>query len=336
MSNSVHYFYFDYFYLVCFVWIFFISIVSLVIGSFLNVVITRLPNLILKTINTSANTAVNTTTNTAVKIATKPMSKPTTNTTVLKILSFPRSHCPQCQHPIAIYDLIPIFSYFCLKAKCRYCKSSISFRYPLVEILTLFLSILIVLRFGFNFQTIEHFSSLVNFSSLENIPVLEKILALEIYEPFRIFRTLGALFFLWALIAVAFIDIEHFLIPNSITFPFILLGLSCNYFEMFQSFENAVFGSIIGYGFLWSILHLYKFLTNKQGLGFGDLKLLAMIGAWLGWQVLPFIMLISTILGSSWGILLILLGRANRNTPLPFGTFLAIAAVVTLFFMPLI
>jgi Flp pilus assembly protein protease CpaA len=130
---------------------------------------------------------------------------------------------------------------------------------------------------------------------------------------------------------------SHFtlhLVTYFITIPFILLGLGFNSFGLFQSFENALLGAIAGFASLWAILYLYKFLTKKAGMGFGDLKMLAMLGAWLGWQVIPFIILFSSLLGATFGIILIILGRANRDSPLPFGAFLALGGYGALFIMP--
>lgn len=177
-------------------------------------------------------------------------------------------------------------------------QTSTLFNYPLVEILTLFLSLITVLHFGMQAKTFP------------------------------------ALIFIWSLIVIAFIDVKNFIIPNCITFPLITLGLACNVFSLFQSFENALLGSIFGYAALWSILHIYKFLTKKEGLGFGDLKLLAMLGAWLGWQMLPLIIFFASVTGALFGIILIILRRATRNTPLPFGPFLAAGGIIALFLLP--
>lgn len=177
-------------------------------------------------------------------------------------------------------------------------RTANSLRNPLVEIFTLFLSLLVIQHFGVQPQTIP------------------------------------ALLFTWSLIVIAFIDIENFIIPNCISFPLILLGLACNALALFQSFENALIGAFFGYFSLWAVLYIYKFLTKKEGLGFGDLKLLAGLGAWLGWQMLPHIILFASVSGAIFGIILILLRRATRDTPLPFGPFLASGGIIALFLLP--
>lgn len=261
-------------------------------GSFLNVVITRLPNIIVRPSHTSY----------APNVPDAPPNSFSFKSIsimfqfILKELSFKASHCPNCQHRLFIADLIPILSYYYLSAKCRYCKISISFRYPLVELLTCMLSLLAVYRFD--------------------------------CHP----KTLATLLLIWALITLACIDFEHLILPNSITLPFTILGLVLNCFGTFQSLHNAFLGAILGYGFLLLIYYSYKIWSTKEGLGFGDIKMLAMIGAWLGWEILPIVILFASISGSMWGFALILQNRANRNTPLPFGCFLAASTIVTLLF----
>ncbi len=141
---------------------------------------------------------------------------------------------------------------------------------------------------------------------------------------------LSTLLLTWALLAIILIDIKELIIPNIITFPFMGLGVFFNCFNFYQSFYNALLGLILGYIFLGSVYYIYKFISGKEGLGFGDVKLLAMLGAWLGWKILPFIVLCASILGATVGIILMILGRANRNTPLPFGAFLSFAGIIAL------
>lgn len=255
--------------------ILFITSISLAVGSFLNVVIGRLP-LSLKNQSLSKN-----------KNSITPIA-------LFKNLTFPRSHCHYCKETLAFYDLIPLYSYYRLSGRCRSCKASISFRYPLVEILTVCLSLLVAIFFGMSLQTFP------------------------------------ALILTWAFIAIAFIDIEHYLIPNAIIYPLLVLGLCCNFFALFISFGNALLGVLLGFSFLWSIQHLYKFFTGKEGIGFGDLKFLAMLGAWLGWKILPFIILLASLSGSVLGIILILQKRATRNTAMPFGAFLSLSGYIVL------
>lgn len=265
------------------IFMFFIGGISLAVGSFLNVVIVRLPSAIL-TQDLSDHLPNHL----------SDQKTPRFKNSVLKTLSFPRSHCQNCKKQLAIYDLIPIISYLFLKAKCRYCKEPISARYPIVESLSLFLSLLVALRFGFSPQTFP------------------------------------ALLLTWACIALACIDFEHFILPNSITLPFIGLGLIINFFGILQPFHDALLGAIFGYLFLWAIYHIYKLLTGKEGLGFGDIKFLSMLGACLGWKMLVFILFFSSILGTTWGIILIGQGRASKETPLPFGVCLAISGIIVL------
>lgn len=209
-------------------------------------------------------------------------------------LCYPASHCPQCQHSIAWFDNIPILSYLGLRGKCRHCLQNISFRYPLVESLTAFLSVLIAIRFGWN-------------------PA-----------------TAAGLLLLWILIAVTFIDIDHTLIPDNLTLPGIWLGLFINVFDVFQNASSAILGAIGGYLILWSVYWIFKWITQKEGLGYGDFKLLAMLGAWLGWQMLPLIVLISSFMGAVFGISWIFFKQKDKNTPIPFGPFLAIAGFIAL------
>lgn len=247
------------FYLSC------IGLISLAVGSFLNVVISRLPPTIQQ-----------------------PFSSQ------YFLLCLPSSHCPNCKTALFFRDLIPLWSYYRLLGRCRHCHQPISFRYPVVEFITCLLSILVASRYGFTLETI------------------------------------AALFLTWALIALAFIDIEHFLLPNSIILPFIGMGIVINLFEIFQSIYSSVLGAILGYFLLWSIYWIYKLFTKKEGLGHGDFKLLSLLGAWLGVGALPVIIFFSSFVGALWGITLMLANRAHRHTPLPFGAFLAFGGFCTL------
>lgn len=209
-------------------------------------------------------------------------------------LLLPRSQCPQCQTPIAWFDNIPVLSYLWLRARCRHCHQKISWRYPAVEILSLCLSVLVALRFGFQWST-------------------------------------GAgLLLTWALIALTFIDLDHKLLPDTITLPFIWLGLWANVFEILSTAADAILGAIYGYLVLWCVYWVFKGITKKEGMGYGDFKLLAMLGAWLGWQSLPLIVLCSSFLGAVCGISLIVFQQRDKNIPIPFGPFLAIAGFIAL------
>lgn len=213
---------------------------------------------------------------------------------VFRTLLFPASHCPQCQTPIAWFHNIPVLSYLWLKGQCSYCHQKISIQYPLVELLTVVLSVVVALRFGFTWAT------------------------------------LCGLLLTWSLIALAFIDAEEGILPDSITLPTLWLGLFINTFDRFATPTNAIIGAISGYLSLFAVFWGYKWITGKDGLGFGDFKLLAMLGAWLGWQSLPMIILISSLLGSIVGIGLIVFRAQDRNMPIPYGPYLAIAGFLAL------
>ena len=201
----------------------------------------------------------------------------------------PGSHCGNCQTPIKAWQNIPLVSFLLLKGRCASCKSKIGFRYPLVELLTALLTAYIVYRFGWSSQS-----------------------------AFGILLT-------WALIALSFIDFDHQLLPDDIVLPFMWLGLGISLIAVFTDPVSSIIGTIVGYLVLWLVFHIFKLLTGKDGMGHGDFKLLALFGAWLGWQYLPQILLISTILGSIVGITLMLLKKANRDNAIPFGPYIAIA-----------
>ncbi len=245
-----------------------VGFLSLLMGSFLNVVILRVPSM---------------------------MDSSTENTSsIFHTLLFPASHCPKCQMPIAWFHNIPLLSYLWLKGKCHHCHQKISIQYPLVELLTVVLSVMVAIRFGLRWET------------------------------------LAGLLLTWSLISLAFIDAEHTILPDSITLPTLWLGLFINAFNIFATPTNAIIGAMCGYLSLLIVFLSYKWITGKDGLGFGDLKLLAMLGAWLGWQSLPMIILISSLLGSVYGIGLIAFRAQDKNIPIPFGPFLAIAGFLAL------
>lgn len=208
-----------------------------------------------------------------------------------------RSHCPKCREQIAWYDNIPLISWLILRAKCRACGAGISPRYPLVEFITAILSVLVILEFG---------------------PSAEGLAALALT---------------WTLIALTGIDFDHQLLPDQITLPLLWLGLALNlWFGLFASLEEAVIGAIAGYGILWSVFQLFKLLTGKEGMGYGDFKLLGALGAWLGWAALPAIILIASLVGTVVGILLIVLARHGREVPIAFGPYLAAAGFIVLLY----
>jgi leader peptidase (prepilin peptidase)/N-methyltransferase len=204
-------------------------------------------------------------------------------------LSTPRSRCPHCGHAITALENIPVISYLFLGGKCRECKAGISVRYPLIETLTATLSAIVAWQFGFSAAC------------------------------------LGALLLTWSLIALTFIDLDHQLLPDKITLPLVWLGLFFNLFSTFTDLSSSVIGAIAGYLALWSVYHLFRLVTGKEGMGYGDFKLLAALGAWMGWQLLPMIVLLSSLVGAVVGISLILLKNHQRDIPIPFGPYLAAA-----------
>jgi leader peptidase (prepilin peptidase)/N-methyltransferase len=208
----------------------------------------------------------------------------------------PRSACPQCGHQITALENIPLLSWLWLRGRCSACRTPISARYPLVELLTALLSAAAAWKWGLSMQT------------------------------------LGALLLVWALIALAFIDLDTTLLPDSLTLPLLWLGLLFNLGGHFASLPDAVVGAIAGYGVLWSVYWLFKLVTGKEGMGYGDFKLLAAIGAWLGWQLLPVTLLLSSVVGAAIGIAMIVLVKHDRRVPIPFGPYLAGGGLVALFF----
>jgi len=209
-------------------------------------------------------------------------------------LARPRSRCPSCGHQITALENIPVISYLLLKGRCSACGIPISLRYPLIEIATGLLSAYITWHFGATMQAV------------------------------------GALLLVWSLIALAAIDLDTQLLPDAITLPLLWLGLAFNLFATYSDLSTAVIGAMAGYLALWSVFWLFKLATGKEGMGYGDFKLLAALGAWLGWQMLPAIILLSSIVGATVGITLIVAARHGRNVPIPFGPYLAAAGVIAL------
>jgi len=209
-------------------------------------------------------------------------------------LNVPRSRCGNCGHQITVLENIPIISYLALGGKCAACKTSISPQYPLVEIFTGIVSVIIGWHFGVSLQT------------------------------------LAALFFSWCLIAASGIDIGHKLLPDNITLPLLWLGLLLSLFDVFVSLEDSVVGAMVGYMSLWTVFILFKIVTGKDGMGHGDFKLLATLGAWLGWQPLFVVILTASVVGAAVGISMILLKKTERGTQIPFGPYLAAAGWMTL------
>lgn len=253
-------------------------VVGLMIGSFLNVVIFRLPKMMEREWQIQCA---------------ELRGEPLADIPPFNLVS-PRSACPGCGHPITALQNIPVVSWLVLGGRCAACKTRIPARYPIVEILTGVLSAFVAWRFGASMAA------------------------------------LGALCFLWSLIALAFIDLDTQLLPDSITLPLVWAGLLFNLFGTFTDLHAAVIGAVAGYLVLWTVYWLFRLLTGREGMGFGDFKLLAAIGAWLGWKLLPAVILLSAGVGAAIGITLILLARHGRGTPIPFGPYLALGGFIAL------
>ncbi|MEJ2442695.1 MAG: A24 family peptidase [Exilibacterium sp.] len=255
---------------------------GLVIGSFLNVVIFRLPTML----------ESRWTQDCCELLEMEPQQESTPTGTFNLIV--PGSTCPHCGHKIRPWENIPLLSYLFLKGKCASCKASISPRYPLVELTTGVLSAAVAFHFGYSEQA------------------------------------LAVLILTWSLIALTMIDIDHQLLPDQITLPLLWAGLLVNAQGIFVDLTDAVYGAVAGYLILWTVFWLFKLITGKEGMGFGDFKLLAALGAWMGWQSLPIIVLMSSLVGAVIGIAGILILGRDRNIPIPFGPYLAIAGWITL------
>lgn len=253
---------------------------GLIVGSFLNVVIHRLPKMM--EADWQCQCA-------ELRGEELPTTEPLT-------LATPRSRCPHCGHGITALENIPVISWLVLRGKCSSCKTPISVRYPLVEAATGLLSAYAAFHFGFGLQAA------------------------------------GAILFVWAMIALTGIDFDTQLLPDSITLPLVWLGLLFNLLGTYTSLSSAVIGAMAGYLSLWSVYWGFRLATGKEGMGFGDFKLLAAIGAWLGWQMLPVTILLSSLVGAIVGVGLIVLAKRGRNVPIPFGPYLAAAGLLALFY----
>ncbi len=255
------------------------SLIGLFVGSFLNVVIHRLPIMMEQEWQAQA-----------AELRGEPSPEGSRFN-----LATPRSRCPHCGHLISAVENIPIVSYVFLRGRCRHCSAPISRRYPLVELLTAALTGLAAAHFG------------------------------------ATLAALGAILFIWAMIALAFIDLDTQLLPDQITLPLLWLGLAFNLVGTYADLSSAVIGAMAGYLSLWSVYWLFKLITGKEGMGYGDFKLLGAIGAWLGWMLLPLTILLSSVVGALVGIALIALTRHKREQAIPFGPYLAAAGIIALF-----
>ncbi len=255
------------------------ALFGLVIGSFLNVVIYRLPRMLEQDWKDQAEMILD-------PDRELPLDKPSFN------LAFPDSHCPSCEKKIKPWENIPLLSYLFLKGKCSNCGTRISIRYPLIEAFTAVVTCIVLHKFG----------------------VTTGLLTLVLS---------------WSLICLAMIDYDRTILPDDITLPILWLGLIANSFNLLIDFKDAFWGAVIGYMILWLLAGAFKLVTRKEGMGHGDFKLLAALGAWIGWQALPTIIILSSLSGAIIGGTLILLGR-DRHQPIPFGPYLAIAGWITL------
>ena len=256
-----------------------IFVLGLLVGSFLNVVIYRLPLMMQREWRRECLEFL--------EQPEQPADEPFN-------LLVPRSRCGHCGHAITALENIPVISWLLLGGKCKACGTRISLQYPLVELLTALASLAVAWRFGVSEQT------------------------------------LAALVFTWTLIAMSGIDIAHKLLPDSLTLPMLWLGILLGFFHVFVDLESSVIGAIAGYLSLWSVYIVFKLITGKEGMGHGDFKLLAMLGAWMGWKMLFVIILTSSLVGATVGITMILLKKTSRQTQIPFGPYLAAAGWIAL------
>ena len=257
------------------------AMLGLLVGSFLNVVIHRLPVMMERTWLREMYEQQDTDQRIAVDDA------------VYNLVS-PASTCPQCGHRITALENIPVISYLFLRGRCSGCSARIPLRYPLVETVTALLSVIVALQFGYSIQTV------------------------------------AGLAFTWALIPLFMIDFDHQLLPDSITLPLLWGGLLLSLSNVFVDSTSSIIGAAAGYLSLWTIYHLFRLVTGKEGMGYGDFKLLGAIGAWVGWQALPVVVLFSSLVGAVLGIALIMFRGRDHSQPMPFGPFLASAGWLTL------
>ena len=259
----------------------FVALLGLLVGSFINVIVYRLPIMLERAWQSSE--ARN-------ELPTEAFN-----------LAVPRSHCPSCAQQLSAVENVPVVSFLFLRGRCRHCKSRISARYPLVEIAASVASILVAMSFGFTAST------------------------------------LAFLVFAWFLLALSLIDLDHHLLPDDLTLPLLWFGLLVSAFDLGLpgvSLFDAVIGTAAGYMTLWSLFWAFLLVTGKEGLGYGDFKLLAALGAWLGWQAILAVLLLSALAGAATGLILIVFGGRERSAPLPFGPFLAAAGFVMLIWGP--
>lgn len=261
------------------------TILGLIVGSFLNVVILRLPKMMERNWRSDCCDLLDIKPSSQVSSDVVP---PTFN------LVFPGSHCPKCGHKVQPWENIPVVSYLFLRGKCSSCSNGISLRYPLIELITGIVSGLLIYHFG---PSLQGFFSLILF---------------------------------WSLITLTMIDIDTKYLPDDITLPLMWLGLLVNACGVFPDITvvDSIYGAAAGYLSLWSVFWLFKLITKKEGMGYGDFKLLAALGAWMGWQSLPLIIILSSLVGTVIGVAGIIIQGRDKNIPIPFGPYLAIAGAI--------
>jgi leader peptidase (prepilin peptidase)/N-methyltransferase len=257
------------------------ALLGLVVGSFLNVVIHRLPLMMEQALSSECHEYLGT-------------PAPDAGIPEHYNLVTPASRCPACGHRIRSLENIPVISFLFLRGKCAGCGTAISWRYPLVETVTALLSAVTALHFGYSIQL------------------------------------LAALVFTWAMVPLFLIDFDRQILPDAITLPLLWLGLLCSLGGIFVDSHTSIIGASAGYLSLWLVYHLFRLVTGKEGMGYGDFKLLGAIGAWAGWQSLPLVILLSSVVGAIIGVALILVKGRDHNQPMPFGPFLAAAGWITL------
>ena len=265
-------------------WLFYTATfaLGLCVGSFLNVVIYRLPAMLERDWRIQCHEYL--------ELGDAKIDHKLQQLSLAK----PGSACPHCGHKIRAWENVPVLSYLFLKGKCSSCHSSISLRYPSIELIAGLLSVIVALQFGVSLAT------------------------------------LFALLLTWTLIALTLIDYDKQLLPDDLTLPLLWVGLLISFFDVFTDTQSSLIGAMLGYMILWTVFQLFKLVTGKEGMGFGDFKLLAALGAWLGWHFLPQIILLSSVVGAVTGILMLVTGLTRRQQPIPFGPYLAVAGWIAL------
>ena len=264
-------------------WLFYTAIVlfSLCVGSFLNVVIYRLPVMLERDWRAQCREFLD-------------LQAPDDDQEAKIGLATPASTCPHCGHAIRAWENIPLISYILLRGRCSSCRTPISIQYPAIEAVTAVMSVAVAYKFGVSIQTA------------------------------------GGLLFTWILIALTMIDVHKQLLPDNLTLPLLWLGLIFALFDTYTSLQASVIGAIAGYLLLWTVFQIFRLVTGKEGMGFGDFKLLAAMGAWMGWTMLPQIVLVSSVVGAVAGSVMLVTGRTRTQQPIPFGPYLALAGWIAL------